>query len=148
MTQDRTRIQGGRILVAGELVAADLVVEGERIAAIVARDEPVTDARELDATGRVILPGIIDLHAHTREPGYTHKEDYFTASRAAAAGRPATRKLLATAPPWARWRRWRWRWWRCGYRVLRRLSRRIRGEGDIPHRTEDSAGDHNHMEGD
>jgi cytosine/adenosine deaminase-related metal-dependent hydrolase len=43
------RIRGGRILVGGELVDPDLVVEVERIAAIVGRDEPVADARELDA---------------------------------------------------------------------------------------------------
>jgi len=99
MTQDRTRIQGGRILVAGELVAADLVVEGERIAAIVARDEAVTDARELDATGRVVLPGIIDLHAHTREPGYTHKEDFLTASMAGAAGGVTTMVDMPNVEP-------------------------------------------------
>lgn len=86
MKAGRIRIRGGLVLVGGELVPADVVVEGERVAAIVGRDEPVADAEELDATGRAVLPGIIDLHAHTREPGYTHKEDFLTASMAGAAG--------------------------------------------------------------
>lgn len=86
MTHQRTRIRGGRVLVAGELVTADVVVDGEKIAALVGPDEAVADVVEIDAAGRVVLPGIIDTHAHTREPGYTHKEDFLTASMAGAAG--------------------------------------------------------------
>jgi dihydroorotase len=44
-------------------------------------------AREvLDARGRHVIPGAIDVHVHVREPGMTHKEDWTTATRAAAAG--------------------------------------------------------------
>ena len=40
----------------------------------------------IDATGMYVLPGMIDVHVHLREPGYTHKEDITTGTAAAAAG--------------------------------------------------------------
>ncbi len=82
----RTRISGGRVMVRGELVDADLLVDGEKIVGLVGRDSTVEAVDTIDATGKVVLPGIIDTHAHTREPGYTHKEDFHSASQAAAAG--------------------------------------------------------------
>ena len=39
-----------------------------------------------DLNGKIILPGIIDTHVHFREPGLTHKADFYSESRAAAAG--------------------------------------------------------------
>lgn len=43
-------------------------------------------SRVLDASGKYLIPGLVDLHVHTRDPGYTHKEDFRTATMAAAAG--------------------------------------------------------------
>ncbi|WP_237215084.1 dihydroorotase [Falsiroseomonas oryziterrae] len=40
----------------------------------------------LDAKGKLVIPGAIDVHTHIREPGMTHKEDWTTGTRAAAAG--------------------------------------------------------------
>jgi dihydroorotase len=82
----RTRVRGGRVFVGGDLVEADIVVEAEAISGLVGPGETVVDAVDLDATGRIVLPGIVDLHCHTREPGYTNKEDFLTASMAGAAG--------------------------------------------------------------
>ncbi|MCI9133631.1 MAG: dihydroorotase [Lachnospiraceae bacterium] len=41
---------------------------------------------ELDGRGLVCAPGLMDVHVHFREPGFTYKEDIFTGARAAAAG--------------------------------------------------------------
>src|SRR5690349_14544895 len=63
-----------------------VVVRGERIAALVPADA-VPGARETrDVGDRPVLPGLVDTHSHLRDPGYTHKEDWETGTRAAAAG--------------------------------------------------------------
>jgi dihydroorotase len=64
----------------------DIAVEKGKIAAI-DRQGSFPEAREvIDAKGKYILPGIIDVHVHFREPGSTYKEDFETGSMAAAAG--------------------------------------------------------------
>jgi dihydroorotase (multifunctional complex type) len=79
-------LSGGRVFVGGELIDADLYVKGESISLLSSRGESRESSRVVDVSGKLVLPGIIDLHAHTRDPGYTHKEDFFTVSQAAAAG--------------------------------------------------------------
>jgi dihydroorotase (multifunctional complex type) len=86
MANYQTRIRGGRVYLGGQLTTADLLISDGRIAGVVGPGSSVEAAEEIDATGRLVLPGIIDTHAHTREPGYTHKEDFRTASMAGAAG--------------------------------------------------------------
>jgi dihydroorotase len=81
-----TRVSGGQVMVGGELVHADVLIGDEKIIGIVSSGNTVEAAEIIDATDRIVLPGIIDTHAHTREPGYTHKEDFLTASMAGAAG--------------------------------------------------------------
>lgn len=80
------RIRGGVIQTPGGSVAADILVSGERIAGLVDRQAEAPAAEEIDARGRWILPGLVDLHVHARVPGYDYKEDFRTASRAAAVG--------------------------------------------------------------
>lgn len=63
-----------------------LVVDG-RIAEISAPRESVTDASEtVDLDGCLVLPGAIDGHVHFDDPGFTHRENFETGTRAAAAG--------------------------------------------------------------
>jgi dihydroorotase (multifunctional complex type) len=81
-----TRIRNGVIQTPTGPVEADVLIEGERISALLARDSEAAADNEVDARGLWVLPGLIDLHAHTRVPGYEHKEDYLTSSRAAAVG--------------------------------------------------------------
>ena len=78
--------RGGKVHLWGDLVDVDLYVEGEKVALISQRTKRHRARRIIDASGKVILPGIIDLHAHTRDPGYTHKEDFLSVSQAAAVG--------------------------------------------------------------
>lgn len=61
---------------------ADVRIEGKRIATVGSLEgEP-----DIDAAGKLLLPGAIDAHVHFREPGFPHKETWETGSKSAAAG--------------------------------------------------------------
>lgn len=62
----------------------DVEIADERIVTI--GKVSATDAEVIDATGLLLLPGVIDDHVHFRDPGLTHKADMHTESCAAAAG--------------------------------------------------------------
>lgn len=53
----------------------------------------------IDARGAVLMPSFVDLHAHFRDPGFTHKEDLESGSRAASAGGYGTVVLMANTNP-------------------------------------------------
>jgi dihydroorotase len=55
--------------------------------------------RTIDAAGKHLIPGAIDVHSHHREPGYTHKEDIVSATRAAAAGGVTTSFAMPNVSP-------------------------------------------------
>ncbi|MGB9863518.1 MAG: dihydroorotase [Candidatus Saccharicenans sp.] len=63
----------------------DLLVVDGRVAEIKERLELEAD-REYDLTGCLVVPGLIDLHTHLRQPGYEHKETIASGTRAAAKG--------------------------------------------------------------
>jgi dihydroorotase (multifunctional complex type) len=79
-------IANADVFVEGAVRPLDIVIDGEQIAGIVARGTGPSDAEVVDGSGLVAIPGGVDVHVHTREPGYTHKEDLITCTRAAAAG--------------------------------------------------------------
>nr|MBW4096123.1 amidohydrolase family protein [Acidobacteriota bacterium] len=81
------RINGGTLVTPNGLLEADLLVSGEKIAGILSHGTAADlDADTVDASGKLIFPGMVDVHVHTREPGYTHKEDIATTTEQAAAG--------------------------------------------------------------
>jgi dihydropyrimidinase len=82
----RTLIRGGTVVTAADSAVADVLVDGEEIAAVGALGD--VDAEVVDATGCYVLPGLIDNHTHMAMPfGGTHSiDDYDTGTRAAAAG--------------------------------------------------------------
>jgi dihydroorotase (multifunctional complex type) len=80
------RVKGGTVHTPAGPVAADVLISGEKIVALVDPRSQIEAASELDATGKHVIPGVVDLHAHTRVPGYEYKEDFYTASQAAAVG--------------------------------------------------------------
>ncbi len=63
----------------------DVLVRDDRIAAV-GENLPAEDAEVLDLSGKYLVPGLVDMHVHFREPGYEHKEDIESGSRAAAKG--------------------------------------------------------------
>ncbi|BBY61349.1 dihydroorotase [Mycolicibacterium sarraceniae] len=77
-------IRGVRLY--GEGGQVDVLVGDGQIAEIGPKLEAPNDADVIDATGQVLLPGFVDLHAHLREPGREYAEDIETGSAAAALG--------------------------------------------------------------
>src|SRR3954447_12945494 len=81
------RISGGDVATPAGVRRADVLVDGEKIVGIVSPTVEISDVgRTVDATGKLAIPGMVDPHVHTREPGFTHKEDIATSTQAAAAG--------------------------------------------------------------
>ncbi|CCI85057.1 dihydroorotase [Lactobacillus pasteurii DSM 23907 = CRBIP 24.76] len=78
-----TVIKNGTIYNSGRLFKADLLIERGKIVAI---GQDLTAAKTIDASGKLVTPGLIDVHVHYRDPGQTYKEDILTGSKAAAHG--------------------------------------------------------------
>jgi len=78
-------IRGGRVLDPSQNLdrVCDLLLSGGRVAEI---GDGLTSEREVDARGLLIVPGLIDLHAHLREPGLPTEETVATGAAAAVAG--------------------------------------------------------------
>lgn len=80
----------------------DLLIEGDRIRHIGKCGvdfEKARDCETIDAAGLVVAPGLVDVHVHFRDPGFTHKEDIFTGAKAAAKGGFTTVVLMANTRP-------------------------------------------------
>lgn len=80
----------------------DLLIEGEKIKKVAPKGELDLGGGEalvMDAEGRHIFPGFIDLHVHFREPGQTYKEDTKTGSMAAARGGYTTVVTMPNTKP-------------------------------------------------
>ncbi len=77
-------IKNGTVVTPSGEIKADLLVEGNKIVKI----SPFIDekCKTIDASGKHILAGIIDIHVHLREPGFEGKEDIESGSKAAVAG--------------------------------------------------------------
>ena len=79
-------IRGARAVLEDGVREVDITIDGERIGTIDAAGKADKARREIDAKGLIALPGLIDMHSHHREPGFTHKEDLITIGRQCAAG--------------------------------------------------------------
>ena len=96
----KTRIRGARILdpASGRDELGDLDFEDGAIAAV-GRGLPGAADQVIEAAGQWLVPGLVDLHAHLREPGEEYKEDIASGTRAAAAGGYTTVCCMANTDP-------------------------------------------------
>jgi dihydroorotase len=81
-------LSGGRVVDPANNVdaLADVLIQNGKITAVGQKLSAPADAEIVDATGKVVSPGLIDLHVHLREPGQTAKENIATGTAAAARG--------------------------------------------------------------
>lgn len=80
-----TLIKNARVVFPNETTQADVLIKDQKIVAVDAAVHTVAD-QSIDANGLYLLPGVVDDQVHFRDPGLTHKEDFFHATRACAKG--------------------------------------------------------------
>ena len=87
---DKYFIKNADIVNEGEIFRGSVLIENGKIKTILKGEIPFNffkdDYKIIDATGKYLLPGVIDDHVHFREPGLTHKADIYSESKAAVAG--------------------------------------------------------------
>jgi len=69
-------IKGGRVLDPAQSLddIRDILIENGRIASI-EKNIDATGAEIIDAAGKLVTPGLVDIHVHLRDPGLEYKED-------------------------------------------------------------------------
>lgn len=83
-------IKNAKLINEGLELQASVAISDGKIESIIAQNEIIPDKffsyNQIDASGKVLIPGVIDDQVHFREPGLTHKGDIYTESKAAVAG--------------------------------------------------------------
>ena len=95
-------LKNGRVIDPANAIdsPSDLLIRHGRIDRIAEGIEPPSDADVIDVSGNLVVPGLIDMHVHLRDPGFPEKETVETGCRAAAAGGfTAVACLPNTDPP-------------------------------------------------
>ena len=77
-------IKNCRILQKGKLFQKNILIKNGKISKI--SNKELKADKIIDAKSNLVMPGLIDVHVHFREPGLTHKEDFLSGSMAAAKG--------------------------------------------------------------
>ena len=78
-------IKNGLLVLPHGITEGSVVVDGGKIVGVVKSGEPGAD-RVVDASGKVVMPGMVDMHVHLRDPGFPERENFESGTRAAAAG--------------------------------------------------------------
>lgn len=83
----KTLIKGGRVVDPANKIDAlmDILVEDSKISKVAKNIQGAAD-KIIDAQGKIVLPGLVDMHVHLREPGREDKETICSGSKAALAG--------------------------------------------------------------
>ncbi|HHO74826.1 MAG TPA: dihydroorotase [Deltaproteobacteria bacterium] len=94
-------IRGGLVLDPANNVQekADLCIKDGRISGVYPGGSEKSDEPSINASGLWVLPGLIDMHVHLRDPGFEYKEDIASGSMAAAAGGVTTLACMANTDP-------------------------------------------------
>jgi dihydroorotase (multifunctional complex type) len=79
-------VRSSSILTPSGRLDGQIAIRGEKIVALAGPQEQLATRRTIDAGSKPVIPGLIDTHCHFRDPGYTHKEDFYHGTIAAAAG--------------------------------------------------------------
>ena len=93
-------LSGGTVVNATGSTRADVAISSGRVMALMPPDTVAVARRREDVTGKHLLPGLVDAHAHLRDPGLTHKEDFTSGTTAAALGGVTTVLDMPTDDPW------------------------------------------------
>ena len=78
-------IRNGNVVLKNSVEKKDILIENGKIVKI-ADNIPANGGAEIDASGKHVFPGLIDMHVHLRDPGYEYKEDIESGSKAAVKG--------------------------------------------------------------
>jgi len=81
----RTVIGNGRMISGRQLINASILIEDGKVKAIGKSEFSQAD-HTIDAEGKLVLPGLVDGHAHLHDPAFTKREDFTSGTTAAAAG--------------------------------------------------------------
>jgi dihydroorotase len=89
-------LSGGRVVdpASGVDEIRDVAIADGRVAAVAS-----AGAERIDCAGLLVVPGLVDLHTHLREPGFEHKETVVTGTRAAAVGGYTAVSAMANTDP-------------------------------------------------
>ena len=81
-----TLIKDARVALETDIAELHVGIRAGRIAALIADAADISADETIDAAGKLLLPGAIDIHFHCRAPAYPQRGDFATETRAAAAG--------------------------------------------------------------
>lgn len=94
----KTLIKNGTIINSDGIQKANVLIENETIIDITTKDDMKVD-KVIDATDKLVVPGLIDMHVHFRDPGFEYKDDVISGGQTAVAGGVTTCLPMANTNP-------------------------------------------------
>ena len=91
--------EGYRDIMIKEGKVARILPQGASMETILNAEEGQEPVTEIDLQGQYVVPGLVDVHVHFRDPGFTYKEDICTGAKAAARGGFTSVVLMANTKP-------------------------------------------------